>query len=122
MPLSPFAWLVDRDSAMVVLSRSRRREVRRREFLTFGGTALIWRQPTCAQQGARARRIGVLETIPRTLNAANFSAFQRGLEELGYIEGQNIVIEYRSADGRQDRFADLAGELVRLNVDLIVTR
>jgi len=64
----------------------------------------------------------VLETISLKLNAANFSAFRRGLAELGYIEGQNLVIEYRSADGRQDRFADLARELVRLNVDLIVTR
>src|SRR5262249_25234831 len=96
--------------------------MRRREFVTFGGAALICPQPTHAQQGARAHRIGVLETISLKLNAANFSAFRRGLAELGYIEGQNLVIEYRSADGRQDRFADLARELVRLNVDLIVTR
>jgi putative tryptophan/tyrosine transport system substrate-binding protein len=96
--------------------------VRRREFVTFGGAALILSQPAFAQQGARVHRIGVLETISLALNTENFCAFRRGLAELGYIEGQNLVIEYRSADGHQGRFADLAGELVRLNVDLIVTR
>ena len=55
-------------------------------------------------------------------NAANLSAFRQGLAELGYVEGQNFVIEYRSADGRAERFSDLAIELVRLKVDVIVTR
>jgi len=98
-------------------------QVKRREFITLVGSAAVaWPQVAHAQQGARVHRIGVLETISLTLNATNFTAFRRGLMELGYIEGQNLVIEYRSADGRQDRFADLASELVRLNVDLIVTR
>ena len=55
-------------------------------------------------------------------NEANLSAFRQGLRELGYVEGQNVVIEYRSADGRPERFPDLATELVRLKVDVIVTR
>src|SRR5215831_13440408 len=96
--------------------------MRRREFVTFGGAALICPQPTHAQQGAGAHRIGVLETISLKLNAANFSAFRRGLAELRYIEGENLVIEYRSDGGRQGRCADMARELVRLNVDLIWSR
>jgi putative tryptophan/tyrosine transport system substrate-binding protein len=64
----------------------------------------------------------VLEVVPVAPNAANFAAFRQGLRELGYVEGQNLVIEYRSADGRAERFPDLAGELVRLKVDVIVTR
>jgi putative ABC transport system substrate-binding protein len=73
-----------------------------------------------AQPRARASRIGFLGTsspsaIPRALDA-----FQRGLRELGYLEGQNIVVEYRWAQGRQERLSGLAVELVRLNVDIIV--
>jgi putative ABC transport system substrate-binding protein len=68
------------------------------------------------------RRIGVLETISLELNAQNFDAFRGSLRELGYIEGKNLVIEYRSAAGRAERFAELAIDLLRLNVDVIVTR
>jgi putative ABC transport system substrate-binding protein len=64
----------------------------------------------------------MLEAIPAARNAANLDALRKGLRELGYVEGQNLVIEYRSADGRAERFPDLAAELVRLKVDLIVTR
>jgi putative ABC transport system substrate-binding protein len=67
-------------------------------------------------------RIGILETIPAARNAANLDALRKGLRELGYAEGRNLVIEYRSADGRAERFPDLASELVRLKVDLLVTR
>ena len=57
-----------------------------------------------------------------TLNAANFQAFRQSLRDLGYTEEQNLTIEYRSAEGRGERFADLAADLLRLNIDLIVTR
>jgi putative tryptophan/tyrosine transport system substrate-binding protein len=67
-------------------------------------------------------RIGVLDAVGMASNEANLSAFRQGLRELGYVEGQNVVIEYRSADGRPERFPDLATELVRLEVDVIVTR
>src|SRR5258707_15740667 len=56
------------------------------------------------------------------LNAANFEAFRQSLRDLGYIEEQNLIIEYRSAEGRGERFADLAADLLRLNIDVIVTR
>src|SRR5215470_9487586 len=75
-----------------------------------------------AQQPAKGYRIGILEAIPAEQNAANLAALRKGLEDLGYVEGQNLVIEYRSADGRAERFPELASELVRLKVDLIVTR
>jgi len=75
-----------------------------------------------AQPAGKVYRIGVLETIPQALNAPNLDALRRGLRERGYVEGKNFVIEYRSADGRADRFPGLATELVRLGVDLLVTR
>ncbi len=75
-----------------------------------------------AQQVGKVYRIGILEPIPASQNAANLDALRKGLRDLGYIEGRNLIIEYRSADGRAERFPDLASELVRLKVDLIVTR
>ena len=74
------------------------------------------------QQAGKVYRVGVLERIPLARNAADFDAFRQGLQELGYVEGKSLVIEYRSADGRSERFADLATELVSLKVDLILTR
>jgi putative ABC transport system substrate-binding protein len=68
------------------------------------------------------RRIGVLETRSAALNAANLDAFRRGLQGLGRREGRDIEIIYRSSDGHDTRFPALAGELVRLKVDLILTR
>lgn len=84
----------------------------------------LWAAPlaTRAQQVQKVYRIGILETIPATQNAANLDALRKGLRDVGYVEGRNLVIEYRSADGHAERFPDLASELVRLKVDLIVTR
>lgn len=75
-----------------------------------------------AQQVGKVYRIGILETIPAARNAANLDALRKGLRDRGYVEGRNLVLEYRSADGRAERFPDLAAELVRLKVDLIVSR
>ncbi len=75
-----------------------------------------------AQQTSKVYRIGVLEVVRAELNATNLSAFRQGLTELGYMEGQNLAIEYRSANGSAERFPALAGELVRLKVNVIVTR
>ena len=74
-----------------------------------------------AQQPGKVWRIGVLETRSAALNAANFDAFRQGMRALGYVEGQNLVIDYRSADGLTEKFPGLAAELVRLKVDLILT-
>jgi len=67
-------------------------------------------------------RIGILERTSTAINAANLDAFRQGLRELGYVEGKSFVVEYRSADGHDERFPALATELVRLKVDLILTR
>src|SRR5438093_553463 len=75
-----------------------------------------------AQPSDKIYRIGVLERTPAAINAANLEGFRQGLRALGYLEGKNLVIEYRSADGRDDRFPVLAAELAQLKVDLILTR
>lgn len=88
----------------------------------LGSGALAAPLISFAQQQGKVWRIGMLETASMTQNAANLDAFRQGLRALGYAEGQNFVIEYRSADGRAERFPDLASELVRLKVDLFVAR
>jgi len=75
-----------------------------------------------AQKAGKVYRIGVLDTTPVALNVTNLDAFRQGMRELQYVEGQNFVIEYRSPEGRANRFPDLARDLVRLKVDLILTR
>jgi putative tryptophan/tyrosine transport system substrate-binding protein len=97
--------------------------MKRREFITIlGGAAAAWPFAARAQQVEKIYRIGILEPVPAERNAANLEALRKGLRQLGYVEGRNLVIEYRSADGRAERFPDLASELVGLNVDLILTR
>jgi putative tryptophan/tyrosine transport system substrate-binding protein len=96
----------------------------RRSFLAMVAGGLVVK-PLAArgqQPAARIYRIGILESVPAAQNAANLDALRKGLRELGYVEGRNLIIEYRSSDGRAERFVDLAAELVRLKVDLIVTR
>ena len=75
-----------------------------------------------AQPPEKLHRIGMLERTSTVINAANLDGFRQGLLALGYVEGKNFVIEYRSADGHDERFAGLAAELVRLKVDLILAR
>ena len=97
--------------------------MRRRAFITLlGSTAATWPLAARAQRSVKVYRIGMVETISEALNVANLAAFRNSLHDLGYIEGQNLVIEYRSADGRAERFPDLANQLVSSRVDLIVTR
>ena len=90
--------------------------MRRRRFLaTLAVVALD--PPAIAQAPAGARRIGLLSI---TATTSRVKAFREGLREFGWVEGQNVVIDYRSAEGRLDSLPDLAGELVRLKVDIIV--
>jgi putative ABC transport system substrate-binding protein len=74
-----------------------------------------------AQQAAKVPRIGFLGATSHSANAARVEAFLQGLRELGYVEGKNIVIEYRYAEGKAGRLSELASELVRLKVDVIVS-
>lgn len=85
---------------------------------------LVVAAPATAQEykAGKVYRIGVLEMVDLASNEAYISAFRQGLADLGYVEGRNVVFEYRSADGRPERFSDLAADLVRLKVDVIVTR
>ena len=88
--------------------------MKRREFIRLlGSAAVVWPHEVTAQQARKVYRIGILETISPALNAANFDALRKALHALGYVEGQDLVFEYRSADGRNERFPDLAAELVR---------
>jgi len=73
-------------------------------------------------QSGKVYRIGVLELAPMSANRSNMEALLRGLKERGYVEGQNLDIDYRSSDGRPHRFAQLAAELVRAKPDVIVVR
>ena len=73
-----------------------------------------------AQQPARIPRIGILFPTPVSFSPGRVEAFRQRLRELGYVEEKNIVIEYRYAEGKRERLPDLAAELVRLKVDVIV--
>jgi putative ABC transport system substrate-binding protein len=75
-----------------------------------------------AQQPAKIPRIGLLGVISASAAEGRIEAFRQGLRDLGYVEGKNIVIEYRNAEGKLERLPALASELVRLKVDVIVTR
>jgi putative tryptophan/tyrosine transport system substrate-binding protein len=98
--------------------------VRRREFIALlasaGASGLA--PGTVRAEAGSVYRVGILETMPPERNRANLDALRQGLRELGYFEGQNLRLDYRSADGRADRFPQLAAELVGLPVDVIVTR
>ena len=95
----------------------------RRTFISSVAAMLFVAQRIAhGQEAKKFYRIGILEPIPASKNVANLDALRRGLRDLGYVEGRNLTIEYRSSDGRAERFPELASELVRLKVDLIVTR
>jgi putative ABC transport system substrate-binding protein len=74
-----------------------------------------------AQQAAKIPRIGFLFVSSLSSNSARADAFRQGLRDLGYVEGKNIIIEWRSADGKPDRLPAMASELAHLNLDALVT-
>src|ERR1700730_12923897 len=93
--------------------------MRRREFITLiGGAVAAWPLAARAQQSRKLRHIGVLVSASPLHPFAD--AFRRGLLTFGYAEGQNISIKFLYTDGRGDRAAELAAELVRSGVDIIV--
>ena len=94
--------------------------MRRREFITLLGGAAAWPLAAHGQQSGRIVRIGILSTAnPRS--SSFYQSFERRLRDLGHIEGQNIVFEYRNAEGEVDRLPDLAAELTRLDPSIIVS-
>ena len=90
--------------------------MRRRDFITLLSGAIVWPLAARAQQDERVRRIGVLLVS----GPEPMGPFREALRDLGYVEGRNIQIEFRSAQGQPTRLPDLAAELVRNQVDVIV--
>jgi putative ABC transport system substrate-binding protein len=95
--------------------------MRRRDFIAGLAGVAGWSSKAQAQSGFRHYRVGMLDTSPRGLNP-NFGALVQALRERGYIESQNLAFEYRTPGGHNESFAELARDLVRLDVDVIVTR
>src|SRR6266508_2259504 len=96
--------------------------LRRREFVTLLGCAVAaWPRAARAQQSGKASRVGFLGNSTAALEANLVAPFRDGLRNLGYEEGRNIVIEYRWAEGKYERFPALIAELIALKVDVIVT-
>lgn len=96
--------------------------ISRRAFLAAGAaTALATPRPTWAQPAGQPHRIGFLGNSTEALEANLVGPFREGLRERGYVEGRNVVIEYRWAEGQYERFPGLIAELIALKVDVIVT-
>ena len=96
-------------------------KLKRREFITLLGGAAAWPVAAQAQQPGKLPTIGFLGAATPSTTSPWISAFVQRLREFGWIEGRNIAIEYRWAEGRTERFAEIAAEFVRLKVDVIVT-
>src|SRR5258706_7797771 len=96
--------------------------MQRRDFITlFGGAAAMWPLAARAQQpAARVYRIGYQSIASREQTLHLINAFEEGLRSRGYRVGENVVIEYRFANGEMERLPALAADLVRLGVDIIV--
>jgi putative ABC transport system substrate-binding protein len=91
--------------------------MRRREFITLlGSTAVAWPLAARAQQSPAPRRIGLIANLP----LPPIQRFRQRLQQLGYVEGKNLIIEYRYGEGRDDRFPSFAAELVAMPVEVIV--
>jgi putative tryptophan/tyrosine transport system substrate-binding protein len=97
-------------------------QLKRRDFITLvGGAAAAWPLAARAQQPGKLRTIGFLGQSTRSAASEWVAAFVQRLHELGWNEGRTVAIEYRWAEGREERFAQIAAEFVRLKVDIIVT-
>src|SRR4051812_11607178 len=94
--------------------------MKRRAFIAGVGAAATWPLATRAQQKERGYRIGYLSAPSRESVQRTLDAFLRKLRELGWVDGANLVIEYRWAEGELARLPELAADLVQRNVDLIV--
>jgi putative tryptophan/tyrosine transport system substrate-binding protein len=94
--------------------------MRRREFIALLGGAATWPVAARAQQAGKLATIGFLGANP-SIESSRVAAFVQRLRELGWIDGRNLAIEYRWAEGRNERYAEIAAEFVRLKVDVIVT-
>jgi putative tryptophan/tyrosine transport system substrate-binding protein len=95
--------------------------MRRREFIALAGGVVAWPLNALAQQHGKFRRIGLLIPVSEASAVANVGAFVRGLRDLGYVQGLNVALEYRYANGKDNLLPGFAAELVQAGVDVIVT-
>jgi putative ABC transport system substrate-binding protein len=96
--------------------------MKRREFITLlGGAAAAWPLAARAQQAGKVWRIGFLSAVACSAASGSYASFVQGMRELGYVEGKDFVIEWRSVEGKYERFREIAEEFVRLKVDVFVT-
>src|SRR5262245_20813894 len=97
--------------------------MRRREFITLlgGAAAAAWPLAARAQQAAKLPTIGFLGPTTPSSQSQHVAAFVQRLRELGWIDGRDVAIEVRWAEGRDERYAEIANEFVRLKVDIILT-
>src|SRR5260370_23394470 len=95
--------------------------MRRRDFIIGVASTSAWPLAARAQQAGKVPRIGFLGMSSSSAFASRIDAFRQGLRDFGYVEGSTITIEYRWAEGHYERLPELAADLVRSNVDLIVT-
>jgi putative tryptophan/tyrosine transport system substrate-binding protein len=96
--------------------------MKRREFITLLGGAAAWPLAARAQQTQKLPTIGFLGSSTASAESQRVAAFVQRLRELGWIEGRTVAIEVRWGEGRNERYADIAAEFVRLKVDVIVTQ
>jgi hypothetical protein len=97
-------------------------QIKRRIFITLlGGAAAAWPLAARGQQAGKLWRICYLSAVSRESSSRSYAALQQGMRELGYVEGKDFVLEWRSVEGKYERFPEIIGELVRLKVDVIVT-
>src|SRR5262245_38963936 len=97
------------------------RHTRRRAFITLLGGPAAWPLAVRAQQAAKLPTIGFLGPTTPSSQSQHIAAFVQRLRELGWIEGRDVAIDVRWAEGRDERYAQIANEFVRLKVDVILT-
>jgi ABC-type uncharacterized transport system substrate-binding protein len=95
--------------------------LKRRDFIALLSSAALWPLTARTQQPRKLPTIGFLGQSTRSAASEWTAAFVQRLRELGWIDGHNVAIEYRWGEGRNERFAEIAAEFVRLKVDVIVT-
>jgi len=96
-------------------------QLKRREFITLLGGAVAWPLAASAQQSVKLPTIGFLGANAASTDSRWVAAFVQRLRELGWIDGRTVAIEYRWAEGRNERSAEIAAEFARMKVDVIVT-
>ena len=96
------------------------RTTRRWLCAVLGVLVPLWAEGAQAQQARRIPRIGYLAAVSASADAPRLSAFRKGLSDLGYVEGQSILIEYRHESGDLQRLPGLAAELLRQDIDVLV--